>query len=211
MSRSPDRRASCVLAVLMSTAHPGGAVAGAPPALRIDPAESVLTFTIHRPGETIEGRAHDFSGEIRLDPVHPALGPSVTLNVRAASLETGNRIRDRKMRNSHLEVDRFPEIVFRSGSVRWSESSGGEPEGRLAAGEVRKALVEGLLALHGIERTILVPVSIRYDGRSVTAEGTTDLRLTDHRIPIPRFLWLVVDDEVKVRFRFVAGARAQGS
>jgi len=210
MPRSPARRASLLIAWLGGAALVRGAVAQAPPALRIDPRASALTFMIHRPRETIEGRAHDFSGEVALDPERPGEGPSVVLSVRSASLETGNGIRDRKMRTSHLEVDRFPEIVFRSTSVRLSRGEGGDPEGPLAAGEERKALIEGRLALHGVERTILFPVSIRYDGAFLTAEGALDLRLTDHGIPIPRFLWMVLDDEVKVRFRFVTGAGRQG-
>ncbi len=30
-------------------------------------------------------------------------------------------------------------------------------------------------------------------------------QLTDHAIPIPRFLWLVLDDEVRIAFRIVVG------
>jgi polyisoprenoid-binding protein YceI len=195
--------------------------------LAIDAARSELHFTITRPGETIEGTAHLFTGDVGLDPERPEEGSSVVLNVRAESLETGNRMRDRKMRNSHLEVERFPEIAFRSTSIRLGGAGGasasagtaastgpsahageGEAAGPLRPGAARKALVEGVLSLHGVERTLLFPVVIKYDGGSLTADGDLSLRLTDHGIPIPRILWIVLDDEVKVRFRFVAGTPA---
>jgi polyisoprenoid-binding protein YceI len=190
---------------------PGGALT-----LPIDPASSVLTFTIHRPGETIEGRAREFAGEVGLDPADLAAGGSVTLRVAAAALETGNRMRDRKMRGSYLEAERYPAILFKSISIKVGperERSESPPAAgaRAAApgGTQRKALVEGVLSLHGVERGLLVPAAIRYHDGILTAEGSVTLTYSDYGIPIPRFLWLVMDDEIVVRFRFVAGPAAR--
>jgi polyisoprenoid-binding protein YceI len=196
-----------VLAGLAAFGSPAVAAAGAagPARLPIDPARSALTFVISRPGETIEGNAPGFSGEVTLDHECPGEGASVLLTVRAGSLVTGNRIRDRKMRNSHLEVEAYPEIVFRSTSIQVGAGSAGA---MLRQGEERRALIEGILALHGVDRTIQFPATIRYDSGSFTAEGEAVIRLTDHSIPIPRIFWIVLDDEVKVRFRFVATSPA---
>lgn len=184
----------------------GGA---APHPLRIDRDRSMLEFTISRPGETIGGRVGEFSGEVLFDPQRPDRS-AVRLRVGAASLETGNGLRDRKMRRSHLEVERFPEIVFQSTSIRLGGAGEDVSEGPDASGGARRALVEGTLSLHGVERSLLFPVTIRYDTGSLTAEGELELRLSDHGIPIPRFLWMVLDDAVRVRFRFVAGGRGAG-
>jgi YceI-like domain len=181
--------------------------------LPIDAEKSVLTFTIQRPGETIDGTAHTFTGEVVLDPADLSAASSVVLRVTAASLETGNRMRDHKMRGSHLEVERFPEIVFRSKSIQvGSERAGSAPglvEGRTGhepGPPTRKVIVEGVLSLHGVDRTIMVPASIRYDDGTLTAEGSVGLTYSDFSIAIPRFLWLVMDDDIKVKFRFVARA-----
>ncbi|HKB07274.1 MAG TPA: YceI family protein [Candidatus Polarisedimenticolia bacterium] len=204
-------RRSAMAALLVLCVGPVAAADRSPRTLAIDPKASVLTFTIKRPGETIEGTAHTFTGEVVLDPGDLSAASSVVLRVVASSLETGNGMRDRKMRGSHLEVERFPEIAFRSTSIQVgsereaaspSPSPGGEP-GRVLQ---RKAIVEGVLSLHGVDRTIMVPASIRYDNGTLTAEGTVDLTYSDFSIAIPRFLWLVMDDEIKVRFRFVASA-----
>jgi len=207
-----------LLTAIAAVLEPGsaGPPAAGPAALSIDAARSSLGFTIHRRGETIEGRAHEFAGEVAFDAARPEDRPSVRLRVVAASLETGNRVRDHKMRGSHLETERFPEITFRSTSIRLSavlpesglpgvsEPGPAGPASPLRPGESRRALLEGILSLHGVERTMLIPATIRYDNGSLTAEGEATLSLTDHSIPIPRFLWIVLDDEVKVRFRFVA-------
>jgi polyisoprenoid-binding protein YceI len=157
----------------------------------LDAQASSLTFTIRRPGETIEGTARRFEGAVTFDPRDLSRGGSAVLRVQAVSLETGNRLRDRKMRNTHLEVERYPEIVFKSTSIRVGSG---------------KALVEGVLSLHGVDRSLMVPVTIRYDSGVLTAEGNADLTYSDFRIPIPRFLWLVMDDAIAVHFRLVTGA-----
>ena len=175
-----------------------------PVRLSLDPEKSEIGFVVSRPRETIEGTAAALTGEVVFDPEDPGAAASVHLRVEAASLRTGNRLRDRKMRRSHLEAERFPAIVFRSTSIRLSAPDAEAGGATLPSGAPGRALVEGTLSLHGVERRILFPVTIRYDGGVLEAEGEVDFRLSDHRIPIPRFLWLVLDDNVRVRFRFVA-------
>jgi len=210
------RRAALTVLTLAFLGHAAGAQPrGGPVTLAIDPQKSSLTFTIHRPGETIDGAARAFTGEVVFDPKDLASAGSVVLRVVAASLETGNRMRDRRMRNSHLEVDRFEEIVFRStsievgpGPVKQAGAPAADP-GRAPGGTERKALVEGVLSLHGVDRSLMVPAAIRYDNGTLTAEGSVALTYSDYGIPIPRFLWLVMEDDIKVRFRFVARAPAR--
>jgi polyisoprenoid-binding protein YceI len=180
-------------ALLLALSWLPPAAAGERLTLPIDAEKSTLTFTISRPGETIEGTAGQFSGEIAFNPADLSQGGSVVLRIVAASLETGNRLRDHKMRKTHLEVERFPAIVFQSTSVKVG------PE---------KAIVEGVLSLHGVDRTLMVPATIRYDSGVLTAEGRADLTYTDFGIAIPRVLWLVMEDAIQVRFRIVAGKAA---
>jgi polyisoprenoid-binding protein YceI len=159
--------------------------------LPFDAQKSSLTFTIRRPGETIDGTAPKFEGDVTFDPQDLSKGGSVILKVQADALETGNRLRDHKMRSTHLEVERFPQIVFKSTSIKVGSA---------------KVLVEGVLSLHGVDRTIMVPATIRYDSGVLTTEGSVDLTYSDFGIPIPRFLWLVMDDVITVHLRLVTGA-----
>jgi polyisoprenoid-binding protein YceI len=180
----------------------------APRVLAIDPARSTLGFSVSRPHETIPGTAPGLAGEVHLDPDNPAAGASVVLRVVAASLETGNRLRDRTMRGSHLEVETYPEIRFTSTAITLDPGASGAPGppgGPLRAGESRKAIVEGRLALHGVERPLRIPVVLRYDNGAFSADGEIAFKLSDHAIPIPKFLWLVLDDLVTVQFHLIAG------
>jgi polyisoprenoid-binding protein YceI len=174
----------------------------APRVLAIDPSRSTVGFSVSRPHETVPGTAPGLAGEVHVDPENPGAGASVVLRVVAASLETGNRLRDRTMRGSHLEVETYPEIRFTSTAIHLDP---GEPAGPLSAGEARKAIVEGRLALHGVERPLRIPVVIRYDNGALSADGEIAFKLSDHAIPIPKFLWLALDDLVTVRFHLIAG------
>jgi len=202
---------AAVLATLFTGAIPATALT-----LEIDPARTAVTFVISRPGETIEGKAPGVSGTVTFDPGHPASGSSVVLRVNPNTMETGNRIRDRKMKNAHLEVEQHPEITFRSTTIQVGpglRAGAGTPGAldSLADGLDHKVVMEGTLSLHGVDRVILIPATIRYDGAVFTAEGDVTLRLTDHAIPIPKILWIVLDDEVKVRFVLVAAAGTAAS
>jgi polyisoprenoid-binding protein YceI len=64
--------------------------------------------------------------------------------------------------------------------------------------------VEGRLSLHGVDRTVRIPLTLGYDGALLTADGNVQFTLTEFSIPIPQFLWFVLDDKVTVHFHAVA-------
>ena len=176
---------------------PAAPAAGGLRTFRFDAAKSKLGFTVTRPGEVVEGTATQFSGTVRVDPEHPDQGAGVTLEVDAATMVTGNRLRDRTMRNSHLETATYPKIRFESTSAKTTP----EP---LKAGESRPVELEGRLALHGVTRTVKIPVTLGYDGGLLTADGNVVFALSEFSIPIPKILWFVLDDKVTVNFHAVA-------
>ena len=176
---------------------PTGAAAAGVRAFKFDAAGSKLGFTVTRPGEVVEGTAKQFSGVVRVDPDHPEKDASVTLEVDAATLVTGNRLRDRTMRNSHLETEQYPTIRFESTGAKTSAAP-------LKPGETRPVEVEGRLILHGVTRTVKIPVTLGYDGALLTADGNVAFTLSEFSIPIPKFLWIVLDDKVTVNFHAVA-------
>jgi polyisoprenoid-binding protein YceI len=163
----------------------------------IDTKVSQLGFTITRPGETVQGQAPSWSGRVKLDPAHPDAGAGVTLEIDPSTMVTGNRIRDHNMKSGHLEVDQYPKIAFRSTGLHTSA----EP---WRPGQTRQCDLEGVLDLHGVQRPLKIPLSVRYDEGSVTADGATAFTLSEFGIPIPKVFWIVLDDKVTVTFHAVA-------
>ena len=100
----------------MSTATPSSAAAVSTWA--IDPAHSVVELAVkHMMFSTVKGRFANIAGTIVLDEAD--LGASsVTAEIDAASIDTGEPQRDGHLRSADfLDVENFPTIAFRSTGV----------------------------------------------------------------------------------------------
>ncbi len=160
-------------------------------------------------GGLLSALAHDhtiaireFSGEARFTfvTVEPA---SLQLTIKADSLEVmdkvsegdRNRIED-TMRSEVLEVDRYPEIVFRSTSVSAS----------LIDGAKHQTKITGELTLHGVTRPLTMDASVTFYEASLRAQGQFVLRQSDFGIkPVSVAGGTVkVKNELKFSFDIVA-------
>ncbi|MFE6506934.1 YceI family protein [Nocardioides sp. NPDC057767] len=124
----------------------------------IDPAHSSVGAVAQHLGiSSVRGRFTDFSGVVEVAPDHLEKS-RVEAVIRAASIDTGNRMRDDHLRSGDfLDVDAFPEIVYRStgltpaGADRWT--------------------VHGDLTMHGQTRP--VGLDVAYLGTGPDAWGGT--------------------------------------
>jgi polyisoprenoid-binding protein YceI len=102
--------------------------------------------------------------------------------VDAASGETGNGSRDKRMQSVVLESQRFPDAVFR------------------IEGVTAPATVRGTLTLHGADHPISVPMTV--SGNTYT--GTFDVPYTAWGMKDASQLLLRVNPVVKVELKLVA-------
>ena len=112
---------------------------------RIDPVHSEVSFTVrHLMISKVRGRFGDFAGTIVIGD-NP-LDAHVEANVALASIDTGNSGRDDHVRSADFfDVDRYPELTFRSTGVR--------PDGD-------DFIVDGELSLHGVTRPVALAVEV---------------------------------------------------
>ena len=84
----------------------------------IDPTHSTVEFTVKKLFFfTVKGSFTKVEGSIVLDPAD-LLRSSTTVVVRSASIDTGNKRRDKQLRSADfLDADRYPEIRFQSTKV----------------------------------------------------------------------------------------------
>jgi polyisoprenoid-binding protein YceI len=113
----------------------------------IDPAHTQVEFGVkHMMFTTVRGQFSEFEGTVHLNEESPE-EPSVEVTIDAASIDTGVQDRDDHLRSGDFfDVERFPEITFRSTSVSGDPSEGGELEivGDLTIRDVtRKVTLEG--------------------------------------------------------------------
>ena len=91
-------------------------------AWKIDSAHTSVEFSAkHLMITTVRGRIADVDGTIYTDETNPA-NSSVEVVLKAASLDTGNEQRDQHLRSADfLEVEKYPEITFRSTRIEGSK------------------------------------------------------------------------------------------
>jgi polyisoprenoid-binding protein YceI len=120
----------------------------------IDPAHSSVGFAIkHMALKTLRGRFHDFEGSLDLSNGEPSASGAV----RAASIDTGESIRDQHLRESadFFDVEHHPEIRFSSTRVLAQDRGRLRVEGDLSMrGQTRPIVLEGQLNENPLEGRI---------------------------------------------------------
>jgi polyisoprenoid-binding protein YceI len=111
----------------------------------VDKAHSDVTFRVRHLVTQVGGRFDDFSGAIELDPKNLA-NSSVEFKINAASIDTDNENRDKHLRSpDFFDVEKYPEITFKSKSIK--------PAGK------DTYHVTGTLTLHGVSKEVTLPVT----------------------------------------------------
>lgn len=111
----------------------------------LDPAHTLVEFAAkHLMITTVKGRFTDVSGTIHMDEADPAAS-SVEAVIKAASIDTRTDQRDAHLKSADfLEVERYPEIRFKSTRVE-----------RVGDAHYR---VNGNLTIHGVTKTVALDV-----------------------------------------------------
>lgn len=146
------------------------------PSQQIALVESVTDF------ETFTARSDKVTGTVVFDPVRRT--GSGKLSVSVASLDTGIATRDEHLRSSTwLDAEKYPTITFETTEVR-----------HVRGDEYR---VTGKFTLHGVTKTITVPVTAKYlkesdatrqagfRGDVLQVKTTFKVNLSDYGITIP--------------------------
>jgi polyisoprenoid-binding protein YceI len=181
---------ACTVCAFTATAAPGRPLG--PAVVDLDPSHTSVTFTLAGSLHETKGVVPLTAERIEVDPDAAAASGLVVADARATT--TGNRLRDATMRDDVLEVGRFPEISFRPTSV-----DAGSPTGD---GDFAGTL-RGMLALHGAEHELAVPVHGRLVGDDVTATCRFTIPYVAWGLHDPSVLFLSVAKTVDVEVQAV--------
>ena len=120
------------------------AIAIQPGTYAVDPAHSEISFRVRHLLTKVTGHFREFSGAITVDPSDLERS-TVELRINAASIDSATADRDAHLRSADFfDVEKFPHLTFRSERVK-------------QAGE--GFVVTGPLTIHGVARTIDLPVT----------------------------------------------------
>ncbi len=157
MQRNP--RFVAILALLAAAARPA---LGDTETFTFDKAHSLMGFRIRHFVSKVEGRFKDFDGTVWIDRANPSAS-KVELTIQAASVDTANENRDKDLRSDNFfDTAKYPTITFKSTKI--------EPKGKDAYD------VTGEFTMHGVTRTVTVPVKhggfLKIKGRTGMTEKT---------------------------------------
>jgi len=160
-------------------------------------AANVVRFVSRAATEEFDGVTSKIDGYVTLDA--PALGPraesgatELHLEVDLASLETGIGLRDRHMRERYLEVSRYPFAVYHGRILR------AEPEG----GDSWWVTARGELDIHGVACPRDLTCRVEARGQGYRARCAFEVLLSDHRIEIPKVMFLKLANEISLELDF---------
>lgn len=194
--RRPVRRsrasfAAALGAVLVTASALAPVAAAEQRLLTLDPEASSVTFTLGAIMHKVDGRFRVVSGEILFDPATGAASGEVVID--AASGDTGNGRRDRRMHEEILDSDRFSRVVLRP--TAFSGDLGTHGGGIMLSGE---------LEAHGHKRSVDIPAWVTgIDGDRLRASGGFDMPYTAWGIPDPSGFFLRVSSEVEIHLEIV--------
>jgi polyisoprenoid-binding protein YceI len=125
--------------------------------LELNPANTHINYTLQGWLHVTNGTFHLVHGIIRIDPATGTADGSVV--VSAASGDSGSQMRDSEMKDSILEVERYPEITFMPQQATGQRSAQGE----------FPATLRGTLMLHGMPHEITLNMMVQPSGDRFTA------------------------------------------
>jgi polyisoprenoid-binding protein YceI len=107
---------------------------------KFDPSSSTIGFAVHQFLGTTQGKFTRFSGKIDVDREHPE-NSSVTAQIDVRSIDTRIKKRDDHLRSPEFfNVEKFPQITFKSRSVKRTGSQSGDIIGDLTMRGVTKPI-----------------------------------------------------------------------
>ena len=164
----------------------------------MDKAHSTMGFQIRHLFSKVPGKFDDFSGQIQFDEANPEQS-SVEVTINTASVDTGVKMRDDDLRSPNFfDVKKFPEITFKSTSVK-------------KTGE-NTADVTGDLTMHGVTKPVVLKVELLGKGagpKESTVSGwnaSTALKRTDFGLTWNKVIegTQMVGDDVQIELNIEA-------
>jgi polyisoprenoid-binding protein YceI len=171
----------------------------------IDPNHSEASFQIRHVVTKVRGRFTDFAGSIVGDPAKPEAA-TVEFTVKTASIDTANAKRDGHLKSADFfDAEKFPEISFKSTSIK---STGKD-----------KYDVTGNLTMHGVTKPVTLQVTNLGTGgtgkdQKFGFEASTTLNRKDFGITWNRALdtgGLMLGDDVLVSVNIEASRKQEAA
>lgn len=156
----------------------------------LDPARTEIHFTLDSTLHTVHGTFKLKSGQVRFDSASGKASGSIVVD--AASGDSNNKGRDKKMHQEILESQKFTEIVFTPSSVK----------GSIAAQGTSQVQVSGQMRLHAQDHDMTLNMDV-VPAAAGQAQATTHFAIPYIKwgLKNPSTFFLHASDTVEIEIR----------
>jgi polyisoprenoid-binding protein YceI len=151
----------------------------------VNPDASEVKMTLNSTHEVVHGTFHIQSGSIEFDPGIRKISGSVVV---LSAGQTGSAMRDKRMNNSILDVEKYATVSFEPKSYA----------GILAPSGDSTIQVTGIFTLLGTPHEITVPMMVHLAGASATAKAHFVVPYVQWGLKNPSLLMWKVDNDVAI-------------
>ena len=161
----------------------------------LDYGKSRIAFTTRQMNVPVDGEFKRFSAELRWDAARPEAS-TAAIAIEVASFDMGEQsLNDEARSRPFFDARAHPQARFVSTGVR-----------ALAPGRHE---VSGKLTIKGVTREVVVPFTLRTQGAANVFDGAVTIRRRDFNVGEGEWAdTRTLADEVQVKFRIVAAAKA---
>jgi len=162
-------------------------------------AKNLAEFHAEDSYDAFDGKTHKITGGIVADPANPSAA-SVEVTIDMASLDTGNALRNREMKELYLDTGKHPTAKFKSVSINAPAA--------IAPNTPADIKVTGDFTLHGVTKRLTIPVRVVLipDGH-IHATSSFSVHMPDFGIDVPQNILVTVNNDVPVRLDLWAAAK----
>jgi polyisoprenoid-binding protein YceI len=154
--------------------------------IELDPSKTLIEFRLPGSLHTTHGTFNLEHGFLKGDLNTGAASGSIVVDARSGN--SGIGVRDNEMKNSVLEVQKYPEITFTPAHIA----------GQLAPDGQFQAKLQGVLTVHGSGHQIVLEVKGRLLGNSLVASFSFSVPYVEWGMEDPSVLFLTVAKQVDV-------------
>lgn len=152
-----------------------------------------VTFISRAPMLEFEGKSSNLVGLIN------ASSDSVDFYIDLNTLDTGIELRNRHMRDSYLETEKYPFAEF-TGSFSPSLDTNSDLE--------QKVIARGVFSIHGVSKEFEIPGTITpLNQNEIVLKAEWIIKLSDFNIEIPRVVFYELSEVQTVRIEAILTRR----
>jgi polyisoprenoid-binding protein YceI len=159
-------------------------LAAAETVVELDPARTVITFTLHDVLHTVHGTFKLKRGSIAFDPATGKAAGEIVIDVTSGA--SGGDTRDRRMHKEILESARFPDAIFTPDRVSGQLTPQGESQ----------IDAHGMFQIHGSSHELTLHFRVQRNGEELSASTSFTIPYVQWAIKNPSNFLLKVSDKV---------------